>query len=160
MLAKLRFDLLFDLLGSKSMLQFDAEEKVSDVLDWSALLRGKLYDRDAEKTRLVDRLDKIVLGDTVQNELVLLTGPSGNGKTVLAKTTLRPAISQLDGQLTSGKFDQLQKPESFQAFVQAFSQYAHRLEREGALRIAAVREKVLQAVGEEGQFLLMDMIPA
>mmetsp|Transcript_21874 Transcript_21874/g.26354 ORF Transcript_21874/g.26354 Transcript_21874/m.26354 type:complete len:97 (-) Transcript_21874:15-305(-) len=74
------------------------------LLDWSLLDKGVLYDRTEEKKKLIAAFDRRIF-DQSTGEFILLSGKSGTGKTSLAKV-LRKHVARKRGFFISGKFDQ------------------------------------------------------
>lgn len=99
------------------------------------------------------------LHPTLHRELVLVTGPSGTGKTALIVQTLKQRVCDKGGFFLSGKFDQLERPENYYPIVQAFTGWVHTVlvERDEAT-LRSIQEE-LKKVAETEQ-LLLDMIPA
>ena len=62
--------------------------------------------------------------NTRERELVLVSGPSGTGKTALVVRTLKPLVHKdpRQGFFLLGKFDQQERPESFYPVVQAITE--------------------------------------
>ena len=128
-----------------------------NLVNWDAI-QGKLFDRGKQQQELFEFYQRRLLSGSVP-EILLITGPSGTGKTALARS-LRSRIRQGDAYFITGKCDQIQKPEPFAPFVAAFVQFAEIVmnqSRDAALR---VEKAMLEATEESEVVLLTDMIPA
>jgi len=125
------------------------------VLNWSSL-DGKLYDREREGQALESAYRRSTAGNRPL-ELVLVTGPSGTGKTALAQT-LRPLVEKSGGYFLSGKFDQLERNENYYPIVQAFTGFVHVLLERDEETIEAMK-KILTPLTET-QRMVTDMIPS
>jgi AAA ATPase domain len=84
-----------------------------------------------------------------RQELLLLTGPLGSGKTRLAKTLQKPVCEGLGGYFLTGKFDRLQRPAPYTAFVSAFAEFTNMVLSRGETEIARMRKAIRQEVGDE-----------
>ena len=150
----------------------ECEHKTADRVDdpsrqqqWSPS-SGKLYDREEHLRTLLDSFQAVVDGqqrdNQSKNELVLVTGASGTGKTVLC-LELRGTVEEKNGFFVKGKFDQLQATESYAAIIDAltnFSQQYLKRERGGnGNRLQNLKEKVLKATAGQPE-VLVQMIPA
>ena len=113
---------------------------------------GKLYDRLEEEQALLDAYRRS------DQELLLVCGPSGTGKTALAYT-LKQHVENDGGLFVSGKFDQLQRPEPYTPFVTAFTEFVHLQLQRGEEDTALIKAKILEAAGSDIS-ILTDMIPA
>ena len=65
----------------------------------------RLYGRDVELAELIKSVEGIALG---RAQLILISGPSGVGKSSLVREVMRPVAGRR-GHLISGKFDQLNR---------------------------------------------------
>ena len=98
--------------------------------------------------------DRAARGD---KELVLVTGLTGIGKTSLVKEICRP-VTERRGYFISGKFDQFQRNTPYTAIVEAFRDLVRQLLTESDARLAHWREKLIEALGPNGQ-LIVDVVP-
>lgn len=114
----------------------------------------KLYGRDLEIKQLLDTFERASTGSM---ELMLISGYSGVGKSALVYQTHQP-ITAKKGYFISGKFDQFQRNIPYSVFTQAFNQLCDYLLTETEEKIARWRQRVLEAVGNNGQ-VLIDIIP-
>jgi predicted ATPase len=124
-------------------------------LDWSSITQ-KLYGRE-EDTRKLEKAYRRCISMDSPLELVMITGPSGTGKTALARTLL-PMAETKGGFFISGKFDQLERNENYYPIVNAFSEYVTKLSQ----RDEATIEEIKVAIGHltDTERVLLDMIPA
>ena len=114
----------------------------------------KLYGRDLEVARLMDAFEQISQGQT---EMVLVSGYSGIGKSSLVHEIHKPVIRQRSF-FISGKFDQFQRNIPYVSFIQAFQELIRQLLTETEAQIAIWKEKLLDALGQNGQ-VIIDVIP-
>jgi predicted ATPase len=89
--------------------------------------------------------------------MMLIAGYSGIGKSALVQELYKP-ITRLRGYFISGKLDQLQRNIPYSAFVNAFRGLVRQLLTESEAQLAQWREKLLAAVGSNGQ-VIIDVIP-
>ena len=92
-----------------------------------------------------------------KSELILVAGYSGIGKSVLVQELYKP-ITQQAGYFISGKFDQFQRNIPYSAIFDAFTGLVQQLLGEPEERLKVWREKLLQALGANGQ-VIIDVIP-
>ena len=118
---------------------------------------GKLYDREKEEQALVAAYRRTLLNRT-DRELVLISGPSGTGKSALGNS-MKKHVEADGGIFVSGKFDRLQRPEPYTAFVAAFTKFVHLQLERGEEDTAALKIKIKDAVESEAH-ILTDLIPA
>ncbi|MGI2901933.1 EAL domain-containing protein [Tolypothrix sp. VBCCA 56010] len=90
-------------------------------------------------------------------EMILVTGYSGVGKSALVRELHKP-ITARRGNFIWGKFDQYQRNIPYYAFSQAFDELCKQLLTETEAVLNQWREKILAAVGNNGQ-VLIDVIP-
>ena len=102
-------------------------------LDWNNL---RLCGRDAEKSRLEDAYLR-----RKHHDMVLITGGSGSGKTVLAKT-IQTKVLEDSGMVLSGMFHQ-HRCEPYEAFIDAFSGLVATVEERGQDLIDELRQSIL-----------------
>ncbi|MGE3727639.1 MAG: AAA family ATPase [Candidatus Sericytochromatia bacterium] len=124
--------------------------------DHSARLQipQKLYGREQEMNTLLAAFERICEG---KFEMMLIAGYSGVGKTALVYQLHKP-ITEKQGYFVSGKFDQFQRNIPYSVFTQAFNQLCEYLLTESEAKLAQWRQRILAAVGNNGQVLL-DIIP-
>ncbi|MDJ1184652.1 trifunctional serine/threonine-protein kinase/ATP-binding protein/sensor histidine kinase [Roseofilum casamattae] len=118
------------------------------------LIPEKLYGRETEVQSLLDAFERVSHGRT---EMMLVAGFSGIGKTAVVNEVHKP-ITRQKGYFIKGKFDQFNRNIPFSAFVQAFRDLMGQLLGESDRQLQQWKEKILEAVGENGQ-VLIEVIP-
>src|SRR5919202_1555758 len=113
-----------------------------------------LYGREAEIDTLLASFERVSQGT---REMMLVAGYSGIGKSALVKEVYKP-ITRQRGYFISGKFDQFQRDIPYDSLVQAFRGLVGQLLTESEAQIATWREKLLAALGDNGQ-VIIDVIP-
>ncbi|GGA26201.1 AAA family ATPase [Okeania sp. KiyG1] len=89
--------------------------------------------------------------------MMLVAGYSGIGKTAVVNEVHKP-ITRQKGYFIKGKFDQFNRNIPFSAFVIAFRDLMGQLLGESDAQLQKWKEKILEAVGENGQ-VIIDVIP-
>ncbi|MEH2229270.1 MAG: AAA family ATPase [Nostoc sp.] len=150
--------LKFDLENCLDRLQVDGEIqsfeiRQRDVCD-RFIIPDQLYGRDMEVQTLLQAFERVSLGAT---EMMLVAGFSGIGKTAVINEVHKPIVRQR-GYFIKGKYDQFQRNIPFSAFVQAFRDLMGQLLSESDRQIQTWKNKILAAVGDNGQ-VLIDVIP-
>ncbi|MEH1944222.1 MAG: ATP-binding sensor histidine kinase [Nostoc sp.] len=150
--------LKFDLENCLHQLQFDGriesfEIAQRDVCD-RFIIPDKLYGRETEVSTLLQAFERVSLGAT---EMMLVAGFSGIGKTAVVNEVHKPIVRQR-GYFIKGKYDQFQRNIPFSAFVQAFQDLIGQLLTESDAQIQQWRNKILDALGENGQ-VIIEVIP-
>ncbi|WP_374433459.1 diguanylate cyclase domain-containing protein [Inhella sp.] len=105
----------------------------------------RLIGRSAETQRILVAFEQVQGG---QAGLLLVSGPSGVGKTALVAELHRPVLAQR-GYFLRGKCDQYSRDQPYAALVQAFQPLMEQLALEGPERRAYWREQLAQALGEQ-----------
>ncbi len=118
------------------------------------LIPQKLYGRAAEVAQLIETFDRVAEGTT---EMILVSGYSGIGKTALVSEVHKPIVKSR-GYFISGKFDQYKRNIPYASLIQAFSELIRQLLTESEYSIESWKEKLLQALGSNGQ-VICDVIP-
>jgi predicted ATPase/signal transduction histidine kinase/serine/threonine protein kinase len=118
------------------------------------LIPEKLYGREAEVSTLLAAFDRVAKGPT---EMMLVAGFSGIGKTVVVNEVHKPIVRQR-GYFIKGKFDQFNRNIPLSAFIQAFRNLMGQLLGESDAELQQWKEKILEAVGVQGQ-VLIEVIP-
>ncbi|MFN6515336.1 MAG: AAA family ATPase [Nostoc sp. CreGUA01] len=150
--------LKFDLENCLQQLEATGEIKsfeiaTRDVCD-RFLIPDKIYGREAEVKTLLQAFDRVSQGAT---EMMLVAGFSGIGKTAVVNEVHKPIVRQR-GYFIKGKYDQFQRNIPFSAFVQAFRDLMEQLLTESDVQIQQWKNKILEAVGENGQ-VIIEVIP-
>lgn len=125
---------------------------------WKKELEEKLFYRAAEEATVVDCYEKM-LSEPEISTLLLVTGPTGTGKTRLVKHALQKRVQDQGGYFLRGKFDQLCRPEPYRGLVSAFTEFTSQVVERGPEAVDAVRFAIRKAVGDEC-CVLVSMIPA
>ena len=152
------FGLKFDLETCLNKLQSTGEIKSfpiaqRDVCD-RFIIPDKLYGRETEVSTLLQAFERVSLGAT---EMMLVAGFSGIGKTAVVNEVHKPIV-RLRGYFIKGKYDQFQRNIPFSAFVQAFRDLMEQLLTESDATLQQWKNKILAAVGENGQ-VIIEVIP-
>ncbi|MEG4347559.1 AAA family ATPase, partial [Microcoleus sp. A003_D6] len=150
----LKFDLencLTQLQKTGSIDSFDVGTR--DLCD-RFIIPDKLYGREAEVSTLLQAFERVSVGAT---EMMLVAGFSGIGKTAVVNEVHKPIVRQR-GYFIKGKYDQFQRNIPFSAFVQAFRDLMEQLLTESDAQIQEWKNKILEAVGENGQ-VIIEVIP-
>ncbi|MCT7982405.1 AAA family ATPase [Laspinema sp. A4] len=134
------------------------------------VLSQKLYGRDREVASLLEAFNRItsVAGESPVDastsavklgtpELILIAGYSGIGKTSIVYEIHKPIVRQR-GYFIAGKFDQFKRDIPYASLIQAFQSLIRQLLTEPPEQIAQWQQKLLIAVGENGQ-MIIDVIP-
>lgn len=125
----------------------------SDVCD-RLQISQKLYGRHYEYSRLLNAFKRVASGGA---ELLLVSGYAGIGKSSLVNEIHKPVVAQ-GGYFISGKFDQFKRTIPYSAFNDAFRELMRQILTESEARIAEWRNKLLKALGPNGQ-LIIEAIP-
>ncbi|WP_437873536.1 AAA family ATPase [Sorangium sp. So ce363] len=115
----------------------------------------KLYGREDDVAALLCAFDRVVA--TGSPELVLVSGYSGIGKSSLVHELYKPIVRER-ALFLSGKFDQYKRDIPYSTLVQAFRELVLEILAESEDRIAAFRQRLLGALGSNGQ-LIVEVIP-
>ncbi|MBW4495623.1 MAG: AAA family ATPase [Oscillatoria princeps RMCB-10] len=118
------------------------------------LIPQKLYGRQKEVAALLEAFDRVSSGSS---EMILVSGYSGIGKTSVVSEVHKPIVRQR-GYFISGKFDQFKRNIPYASLIQAFQELMRQLLTETAESLAGWKEKLLQALGANGQ-VIVDVIP-
>lgn len=166
----LRFDL------ETCLAQLQASGNISDFTVGNAdrasqlLIPQKLYGRETEVAALLSAFERISGAESPHCrggvpvpalvggvELILVSGYSGIGKTAIVNEVQKPIVRQR-GYFISGKFDQFKRNIPYASLIQAFQSLIRQLLTESAASIQTWKEKLLTALGSNGQ-VVADVIP-
>ncbi|MCL4756712.1 MAG: AAA family ATPase [Rhodocyclaceae bacterium] len=112
-------------------------------------LAQHLYGREQMIARLMAAFEAVRRG---RARMVLISGYSGIGKTSLVHELHKP-MAAVGGHFIAGKFDQFQRNIPYSAVVSAFRELVQQLLSADAKTLAAYRERILAAVGANGQVI-------
>jgi histidine kinase len=115
----------------------------------------KLYGRERAMETLQAALKRVP--QSSGSELILISGAAGEGKSALVQALSEP-IAQKRGYSISGKFEPLAQNTPYTAMIQAFQSLLRQLLTEDESQVAIWRERLLEAVGSNGQVIL-EVIP-
>ncbi len=113
----------------------------------------RLYGRESEVAQLLMNFERVGRGGS---KMILVSGYSGIGKTCLIKEIYKP-ITERRGHFVAGKFDQLHRNMPYSALAAALRDLVRQLLTESEERLAAWRDRIIEAVGANGQ-LMVDLI--
>jgi predicted ATPase/signal transduction histidine kinase len=129
-----------------------AERDMSDRFE----IPQKLYGRDRELAALLHAFERVV--DSGAPELMLVSGYPGIGKSALVQDLHKPIV-RARGFFLSGKFDQYKRDIPYSTIVQAFQELVLELLAESEDRLAAWRQRLIDALGVNAQ-LIIDVLPS
>ncbi len=114
----------------------------------------KLYGREQEIAALMSAFEQVSQGES---QLMLVSGYSGVGKSALVREIYKP-ITRQRGYFIAGKFDQFQRNIPYSALIQAFQSLIQQILTESSEQIQKWREKLLAALGVNGQ-VMIEVVP-
>jgi predicted ATPase len=120
-------------------------------------LREKFVGRQAEKDAVLRCYESSASEERMS--LLLVTGPTGVGKTTLITKTLKDPVERQGGFLLTGKFDQLQHRIPHKAFVSILSELAFQVRDRGKSNVQETQTALQQALTNEEASLLTELIP-
>ncbi|GAB1537951.1 hypothetical protein NUACC21_06060 [Scytonema sp. NUACC21] len=123
------------------------EQDVSDRF----LIPEKLYGRQQEVETLLAAFERVTGGTS---EIVLVTGPSGIGKTAVVNEVHKPIVRQRS-YFIKGKFDQFQRDILLSGFLQAFQDLIRQLLSEPDAILQQWKSKILSALGASNSASLL-----
>ncbi|GAX46043.1 multi-sensor signal transduction multi-kinase [Tolypothrix sp. NIES-4075] len=125
------------------------------------LIPQKLYGREAEVATLMAAFERVANPPTNAGlrgvEMMLVSGYSGIGKTSVVNEVHKPIVGAR-GYFIAGKFDQFKRNIPYASLIQAFQSLIGQLLTESEAQIQVWKEKLLTALGENGQ-VIIDVIP-
>jgi predicted ATPase/signal transduction histidine kinase len=110
--------------------------------------RGQLYGREEQSKALERAIERTRAGG---RELLLVTGPAGIGKSALVEQARTAAAGR--ARWLAGKCDMLQGIVPYAPIADALGEWAQTVMREPADVLAAVRDRVREAVARHGRIL-------
>lgn len=113
----------------------------------------RLYGREQETAQLLGSFARVAAG---ANELVLMAGYSGIGKTCLIREIYKPVTEQR-GFFVAGKFDQLQRNVPYSAVAAALRDLVRQLLTQSEEELQHWRETIRAALGDNGG-ILVDLV--
>lgn len=140
------------LIESNSFVTPCSQTVDSSKLDFRFVSDGFLFDRDDEIKGLHEAFHRS-LSPTSQPELVLISGLSGVGKTALANQ-FQPLVKSHDGYFIRGKFDQMNNPQPYAAFVSAFTELVGLILKRGQDVVEELKNLMLKNIGSDFQLLV------
>ncbi|MGB3402849.1 MAG: serine/threonine-protein kinase PknK, partial [Microcoleaceae cyanobacterium] len=162
----LKFDLEQCLIQWKNTGKINSFELGQRDISDRFLIPEKLYGRDSEVNQLLNTFQRIsqeaIVTEANENnicnsEMMLVAGFSGIGKTAVVNVVHKP-ITRDSGYFIKGKFDQFNRDIPLSAFVQALRDLIGQLSSENDINLQQWKNKILAAVGENGQ-VLIEVIP-
>lgn len=133
---------------------YGREAEVATLLATFNRVSGKIYSgSESTETGVVSPLSL----SYPRSEMMLVSGFSGIGKTAVVNEVHKPIVRQR-GYFIKGKFDQLQRNIPLSGFLQAFRDLMGQLLSESDEKIAHWQDKILSALGENGQ-LVIELVP-
>ena len=118
------------------------------------ILPAALYGREQAAEALLAAFERACAGG---NELVLLSGPGGIGKSALVREIHRPMVRHR-GYFISGKFDQFGRDTPYSALAQALRELMLRILGEPEGRLVGWRKSLQEALGSNARAVL-DVVP-
>ena len=113
-----------------------------------------IYGREEETNILISAFNRI---SEASKEITLVSGLPGIGKTVLINEIHKPVIKQ-KGFFITGKYQQFNRDVPYSGLIQAFNELIKNILIEGYNSIEIWKEKILKALGNNGQ-VIIDVIP-
>lgn len=110
---------------------------------------SKMVGRDREAQTILEEYEQVVRGEF---RSMLISGLSGIGKTRLIQELQKPIVKHR-GYFTSGKFDVYQRNIPYSSLIQALRNLTRTFLTESNERVAAWKDRILKAVGQNGRVL-------
>ncbi|MBH8566356.1 AAA family ATPase [Nostoc sp. CENA67] len=126
------------------------------------LIPQTLYGRETEVAMLMAAFNRVAYPAesplTKRGvEIMLVSGYSGIGKTSVVNEVHKPIVGAR-GYFIAGKFDQFKRNIPYASLIEAFQSLIQQLLTESIAQIQVWKEKLLTALGENGQ-VIIDVIP-
>ncbi len=118
------------------------------------IIPQRLFGREAEIATLLEKIDTINQG---HRQLLLISGPSGYGKTSLVKEVYQP-LTMMEGYFVSGKFDQMQRETPYAGLMDGFRHLVKQLLTEPEEVLQHWVERLSPALGANGR-VIAEVIP-
>ncbi len=115
----------------------------------------KLYGRESEFKKLINVYERIRRGNS---ELMLISGTSGIGKSILVNELKDYLLTSMDGYFISGKFDQMKRNIPYAPLIQALDELIKQILSESEDQISVWRKRLLKALGPNSQ-VVIDVLP-
>ena len=151
---------LWDLLLDSLNLDRNREDKKKNALDWKNS-KGLLYGREYQTQQLLAAYNRRRRSKPEDApEIVLVSGPSGTGKTILANS-IRKYVESDGGIFVFRKFDSRQQNATplLAPFSAAFRGFTKQVKDRGEDTLTEMRKSIMDALGVEVQ-ILADAIPS
>lgn len=118
----------------------------------------KVYGRDAEIKLILDEFERAAGGEAPE---IIISGPSGIGKSLLADTALKSAYARKTGKkcyFISGAFDYSKRNIPYSAIIQAYQDFIKQLLSEPKKKLEKIKIVIIEALGANAQ-VVVDVIP-
>ncbi|MBD2354004.1 AAA family ATPase [Tolypothrix sp. FACHB-123] len=120
-------------------------------------IKEKLYGRQTQVQTLLAAFERVANQTDSRNELMLIAGPSGIGKTAVVNEIHKPIVRHR-GYFIQGKFDQFHRQIPLGAFVQALRDLMRQLLTETNIQLEQWKHQILSTLGDNGQ-VIVEVIP-
>lgn len=107
------------------------------------IVSDDLYGRQPQFDDLCEQFERVRRGTTA---VVMISGNSGTGKTRLAEA-FENHVVQNSGYFITGRFEQLQQPLPYAAFIEAFGGMIRQILTESAEQVETWRQHIFSALG-------------
>ena len=114
----------------------------------------RLYGREESVRGLLDAFERVSGGAT---EVLLITGPSGVGKSAVIHEVHKPIV-QRRGHFITGKFDQYNRDIPYASLIQALQELVRQILTETDASLSAWRDEIRIALGGNAQ-VAIDVLP-
>lgn len=126
----------------------------------SLSISNKLYGREKDVEILVEAIDNlknVAIESEMRTDIVLISGFSGSGKTMLVKEIYK-SMSYQNCYFIKGKFDQLQQISPFKAIIEAFRNLLIQILTEPDENLERFRTTLLHELDVNAQ-VIIDLLP-